>query len=473
MKVDFAKLDRAFNPECVVVVGDSKAGNFNWLRTQSTFKGKLYSVQVNPETIKDIEALGVKNYTSLLDIPEPVDLVNITVPRTVVPKVLEDCIRKEVAAVHLFTAGFAETNTEEGEKLDRLLLQKAEENNLHIIGPNCFGVFNPRLGVRQSEEQYADAVGSVGFIGQSGYFSLAFSMETHFQGVDINKSVSYGNGTVLDSADFLEYFALDPEIKVIGMYVEGVRDGKRFLRVLKEVAARKPVVVWKGGQTEESRRVIASHTASLSISQEIWDTAVRQCGAIQVTGMEELIDTLKALIYLPPVRGDRVAAAGGSGGQSVIITDIFTEIGLEVPELTQKSYDELATFFNLVGGGYSNPLDTTNPLNRKEMRRIMGILEQDANIDNLMLVVSTKPGRRFSQKEIENYIDLLDDVRRNTSKPVMALVYFSTPDATEITRDIILKFQERGIAAFPSIQRGGAALKNALDYHKLKNSINI
>jgi len=468
LEVDFSKLDRAFNPQCVAVVGASKATNFEWLRGQSNFPGKLYSVQVNPETIEDIKALGVENYTSLLDIPEPVDLVIVAVARTVAPKILEDCIRKEVAAAHFFSSGFAETDTEEGIKLERLLTERAKEANFHLIGPNCMGIFNPKVGIRQSAEQYTGVSGPVGFITQSGTHAIAFSLEGHLQGLDINKSVSFGNGIVLDSADYLEYFSRDEEIKVIGMYLEGVKGGRRFLTTLKEVSARKPVVIWKGGRTEEGGRAIASHTGALAVSQAIWDAAVRQCGAIKVATLEEIIDTLKALLYLSPVRGDRVAVAGGSGGQSVAMADVFAEVGLRLPRLTQESYDELVTFFNPVGGSYGNPIDTAGPVHR-DMKRIMGILERDTNIDNLVFVTSTKPGRQIASEQLQGNIDLIKHIKERTAKPVMSIVFLYTPDATRETRDVMLKLQEIGIPAFPSIQRGASALRNALDYYRLKN----
>jgi len=276
----------------VVVVGDSRQSNFEWLRGQSTFKGKLYSVHVNPETIQEIKALGVESYTRLADIPEPIDLVIVAAPRGAALGILEDCIGKDVAAAHFFTAGFAETDTEEGIKLERRLTERAEQANLHLVGPNCLGIFNPKAGLRQSSEQYADISGPVGLISQSGTYAIRFSLEAHLQGVDISKSVSFGNGAVLDSADYLEYFGRDPEIKVIGMYLEGVKDGRQFFKILREVAARKPVLVWKGGRTEEGGRAIASHTGALAVPLAIWESAVRQCGAINVAGMEELIDTL-------------------------------------------------------------------------------------------------------------------------------------------------------------------------------------
>ncbi len=463
MKVDFAKLDRAFNPRCVAVVG-AKPGDI-WLSSCRNFKGKLYSVQVDPETARAIEASGIKNYASLLDVPEPVDLVIVTVPRAVAPRILEDCIRKEVAAAHFFTAGFSETGTEEGIRLERLLAEMAEQANFHLIGPNCMGIYNPGLGL--GVRQFTDFAAPIGLISQSGTHASGFNIKAHFEGVDINKSVSFGNGIVLDSADYLGYFGRDPEIKVIGMYLEGVKDGRRFFKVLKEVSAKKPVVIWRGGRTMDGGRAIASHTGSLAVPQVIWDAVVKQCRAIKVGRMEELIDTMKALLYLPPVRGDRVGIAGGSGGQAVSNADVFAEAGLRVPLLTQESYDEFATFFDVVGGSYRNPVDVAGSV-RRDMNHIIEILERDINIDNLVLFITTIPGLRMTPEQVQDNITLADHVRKRTSKPVMAIVFFYTAEAEKETRNVILRLQEIGVPAFPSIERGACALKNAFDYYQHK-----
>ncbi|MDO8686973.1 MAG: CoA-binding protein [Dehalococcoidales bacterium] len=466
MKLDFAKLDRAFNPRCVVVVGDKREGGFRWLNGQSAFKGKLYSVQIDPAETIGIKALGVQNCASLLDIPEPIDLVIVAVPRAAALKVLEDCIRKEVACVHFFTAGFSETNTEEGRSLERRLIERAEQANVHLIGPNCMGIFNPRLGIRQFPEQYTGITGPVGFIAQSGSHANSFAREGNLQGVNINKSVSFGNGIVLAAADFLEYFGSDPEIKAIGMYLEGVRDGRRFFQVLRKVAAEKPVVIWKGGRTEAGGRATASHTGSLAVPQVIWDTIVRQCGAIQVATLDELVDTIKAILSLAPVRGDRVGITGGSGGLSVVIADAFAEAGLKVPLLTQQSYDELATFFTIIGGAYRNPIDTGNP-NSREMKRILGILESDANIDNLVLSLSARGG---GPGQSDTHVSSLVDIKQRTAKPVMAVISYSfLPQDVERARGIIQELQDGGVPTFLSVERGARALKNTLDYYRSRN----
>lgn len=464
MKVDFSRLDRAFNPKVLVVVGDRPNGL--WLRSRKEFTGKLYSVQISEETARQIEASGVKNYTSLLDVPEPIDLVIVSAPRSAALQILDDCIRKDVAAVHYFTAGFSETGTEEGAKLERALVETARRANMHLIGPNCMGIYNPKIGLGQVVWPYTGYSAPICLISQSGTNATTFGQHSSLQGIDVDRMVSFGNGLVLDAADFLEYFDRDPEIKVIGMYLEGVRDSRRFLKVLKDVASRKPVVIWKGGRSEEGDRAISSHTASLAVSVSVWDAAVKQCGAVGVTSIEELVDTMKALLYFPPVLGNRVGVAGGSGGPSVSIADIFAEAGLKLPKLCDDSYNELASFFSLIGGGYRNPIDTGNA-NRREMRRIMDILVKDANIDNVVLLTGTRWGMMTMP---ETDFDLMGDVRKSTSKPVMAIVSYVSPEEMKASRDATRKFQEKGVPAFISMERGARALRNALDYYRRKNN---
>jgi acyl-CoA synthetase (NDP forming) len=466
MKTDYTRLERAFNPRCVVVVGDKAESGYMWLHGQSEFKGKLYSVQVDPKEIEGIKALGVENFTSMLEVPEQVDLAIVAVPRPVAPRILDDCIKKDVAAAHFFTSGFAETDTEEGINLQRILTEMADKANFHLIGPNCMGIYNPGMGIRQSMMQRTGFVGTVGFISQSGTHAIAFSEEAYQQGLDINKSVSFGNGIVLDSTNYLEYFGRDDGIKAVGMYLEGVRDGRRFLETLKKVASRKPVVIWKGGRTEEGGRAIASHTGSLSVPMAVWDAAIKQCGAVGVMGLQELVDALKAIQYMSPVYGNRVGITGGSGGQSVAIADVFAESGLKVPTLAQESYDELDTFFTLIGGGYRNPIDTGN-VNRRQMKRIMEILERDENIDNLVLLTSVNP-RMAGQ--IDQLIAMLTEMRAHTPKPMSVVFATFGYENAEAAREVAQKLRDGGIPTFPSLERGARAMKNALDYHYLQRN---
>ena len=464
MKVDFSKLNRAFNPKVLVVVGDSKIGNYQWIRGQMGIRGKLYSVHVNPESREEINAMGIPSFPKITDVPEPIDLAIVAVSRNAAPMVLDDLIRKGAAAAHFFSAGFSETDTEEGKRLERLLVEKSEKADFHLIGPNCMGIFNPAAGIKQADTQYDGVSGPVGFISQSGSIAISFSFDARLQGIEINKSVSFGNGIILDAADFLAYFAQDPAIKAIAMYIEGIKNGERFFTSLNAAAKKKPVIIWKGGRTDEGHRAIASHTGSLASSQAIWEAAVKQCGALSVRNMDELIDTTKALLFLSDVKGNRMAIAGGPGGQSVISTDIFAETGLNVPVLTDASYAELETFFNTVGGSYRNPIDSAGPT-RQDMKRVMGIVAKDANIDNIFYMVSTRPGNSFFPQQIPNTIEMLLDIQRSSTKPLITAVFLNTPDGQREAREVMFKLQDSGIPAFPSVQRAATALKKALDYY--------
>ncbi len=467
MRADFSKFDKAFSPKVVAVIGDS--GMFQWIRSLENYKGKLYSVQVNQQTAHEIETrFKIKNYSSVLQIPEPVDFAIVAVNRRVAMRVLDDLIKKDVAAAHFFTSGFSETDTEEGRQYERELKAKAEAAKFHLIGPNCMGLFNPRVGIKQQIGQYHDNWGPVSFISQSGTHALNFGLEAHLQGIDLNKSVSFGNGTVLDSAEFLEYFGQDEETKIISMYLEGLREGRRFGEVLKQVSSRKPVVIWKGGRTAGGARAIASHTGSMAVPYTIWEDAMRQFGAVPVKNMEELIDTIKALLYLEPLKGNRMGLTGGSGGQSVAITDAFNEEGLDVPKLTKQSYDELSSFFNLIGGGYGNPIDTGNS-NRAQQNRIMEILEKDPNIDNIVLLMGLGMGATDTQDSMPGGVDSVLELRKRSKKPVLATVYspFSSGGVQEARR-IIKRLQEGGVPAFSTIERAAKAVRNTMAYYRFR-----
>lgn len=328
------------------------------------------------------------------------------------------------------------------------------------------GIFNPKLGLGgPGRTEYTGESSSVGLISQSGMLNGALSREAKNQGIDINISVSFGNGVVLDSTDYLEYFNSVPDIKVIGMYLEGVKDGPRFLKTLRRVSAQKPVVIWKGGRTEDGSRAIASHTGSLAMSQVVWDAAVKQHGGVKVSGIEELVDTMKALLYLSPVRGNKVGIAGGSGGQSVTSADIFSEAGLRVPLLTQESYDELASFFRMAGASYRNPIDPEN--NRPDIKRIMDILDRDQNIDNMVMIYTT---RRDSPEQIHRQVEVMVDLRTKTQKPLMAVVPFSSPEQMQNALDARKEFQDGNVPAFTSIERCARALKNVYDYYQRRES---
>jgi len=467
------KLERAFNPRTVAVIGDKRAMGYLWLNALKHFVGKVYSVQIREDEIPGIEAMGIPNYMSLLDIPDEVDYVVCAVRRAITPQIVADCIRKGVTAVSLFTSGFAETEEEEGVRLQQELGDMARKAGLLLIGPNCMGVYNPRLGLRQSEEQHWGEVGNVGFISQSGTHCINFSDLAYVHGIKCSKAVSYGNAEVLDADDYLDYLTHDPETEIIGMYVEGPRDGRRFFEVLRRAARLKPVVVWKGGQTEAGARAIYSHTAALATEEALWNAAMRQAGAITADSLEQTVDVVKGLLYIKPGTGRRVGLVAMTGGQSVVIADAFGRANLEVPLLTPASYEKLASFFNIIGGSYRNPLDAGGTLSMgfrlDHLERMLDILEEDANIDAVVLesAAAFLRGRRLMSATLLNSVlNLLSGYKERCQKPFLMILQPGHLEGEMVK--IRSKFLERGIATFGGFQQGANALSKVIGYHRFR-----
>jgi len=471
-----SRLDRAFNPRSVAVVGDKRAMGYLWLNCMKTFEGKVYSVQVDQNEIAGIEAIGVANYKSLTEIPDDIDYVVCAVPRPVAARIIAGCIEKKVGAVALFTSGFAETETEDGIAAQEQITQMARESGLLLIGPNCMGIYNRRLGVRHSTDQAAGDAGNVGFISQSGTHAINFSLVGGVRGVKCSKTVSFGNAVVLDAPDYIEYLANDPETEVIAMYVEGTKDGRRFFRTLRETARRKPVVVWKGGVTAAGSRAVYSHTASLATAPAIWEAAMRQAGVVQTDGLDETIDAVKALVHAKPTTGRRMGLIAMTGGQSVVITDAFEREGLEVPLLSAGSYEKLSAFFNIIGGSYRNPLDAGGTIGMGfvpgNLQKLFDILEEDENVDAVAMEVgATFIARRMRENPaiMEAFVDTLAKQRERSSKPFLAIAHAGHVE--DVMRDMRVKLLERGVATFVSFQAAARAQARSVGYWRAREGL--
>ncbi len=467
MAVPGHRLDRMFNPKTVVIIGDKGPG-YMWLRNNQPFKdqgGNLYSVQIDEKEIPGIEELGITNFTSLADVPEPVDYAVVAVPRHISPYVLKDLIEAQAAGAAFFTSGFAETGEELGVTLQEQLTAMAREAGFNVVGPNCMGLYLPKVGVRFSADVPVAQDGRVGFVSQSGTHSIMFSLVMGANVMHLSRCASFGNAIVLDISDYLEYLTEDPETDVIAMYVEGVKDGPRFVKALREASVRKPVVVWKGGQTDAGARATMSHTASLASAHAVWRGIMRQCGAISTDSLDETIDVVKLLLSAKPSAGRRMALMAMTGGQSVSITDAFGKQGFEVGRLSGQSYEELSSFFNIVGGSYQNPLDMAGTVQGKTevLERILGILDADESVDALAMEQSAMFGARQWKEHPERLDELLDTLAKHidgSAKPFLMVMHPAHEEA--FVAELRLKFAERRIPVFPSFERAAAAAARAL-----------
>jgi len=471
-----ANLRRAFEPRTVVVIGDKRAGHYMWLRALKGFKGKLYSVQIDPAEIAGIEALGIENKLSLAEIPEPIDYALSAVPRQVAPRILRDCIAAGVGALGFFTSGFSETGEDLGRRLEDDIRATALAAEIAIIGPNCMGLCNPRIGLLNFAGIAPNDGGDVGFISQSGTHAVNFCLQAAARGIKVSRAASIGNATVIEAADYLDLMSDDPATRAIAIYIEGVRDGRRFFESLKRAAGRHPVFVLKGGATEAGARATLSHTASLAAPAAVWDAMMQQSGAVAIASIDGLLDALELSVRGHPPKGRRMGLVAMTGGQSVVITDTFAAAGLRVPTLSPDSIEELKSFFNIIGGSYRNPLDAGGTIgfgaDLGQLERILNILENDAAIDSIALEIATGLRGdvwRTHENELIGLLDHLAAFNSRTLKPFATILHGAhLEELVARARDLA---RARGLVVFDSFERGARAFAAVVEYHDRREAI--
>ncbi|MPZ99993.1 MAG: hypothetical protein GEU80_11810 [Dehalococcoidia bacterium] len=474
MRVDRARLDRALNPRTVVVVGD-KAPSYQWLTNLKEFTGQVYSVQLDEKEIAGIEERGYQNFTSLLDVPGEVDLVICAVPRQVTPFVVGDAIKKGVGGISMFTSGFAETGEPEAAALQDQLVEMCREAGMPLVGPNCMGVYNRRLGVKFSAAQEQGAGGDVSIISQSGTHGIGMTLGAQRVGVKVTRTISIGNAAVLNECDYLEYLLEDPDTPAIFMYLEGVREGRRFFELLRQATRRKPVVIWRGGRSKAGARAVRSHTGSLASDIAVWDALIQQTGAIPAQSIDDAIDTMAALVHTTTPTGRDIALVAMTGGQSVAITDQFERAGFDVPELSPASYERLAEFFMTVGGSYRNPFDAASTIGREtdNLKKILDILAEDSAIDAGVAIEIGARGFDDDPARLDGQLDLLQQYRERTGFPVVTMI--PTGGAMGGDEEQVVRARahvaSRGFPVYPNFERGAAALGRVVDFHEWSASL--
>ncbi|MDD5190660.1 MAG: CoA-binding protein [Dehalococcoidales bacterium] len=350
------ELAQILNPRSVAVIGASaNTSSFGYSYVHHLveygFKGKIYPVNPNYT-----EIMGLKTYQNVSAIPGEVDYAISCVNAGQVMPMLAELAAKNTHLVHLYTARFSETGRKDAAELEQAVLKFAQSRNIRLIGPNCMGLYYPRLGISFGYNLPKDA-GTVGMASQSGGGASGFAHIGGLRGLRFSKVFSYGNALDLNECDYLDYFINDPETKIICLYVEGVKDGRRFFETLKRATKIKPVVVIKGGRGQSGARMTSSHTASLAGKYQVFEALVKQCGAISAGDFEEMADIVVALHYLPPIKGNRVGVIGGGGGPSVMAAEACETAGLDVIPIPQSLREEMKSRGVTIWDWVSNPVD--------------------------------------------------------------------------------------------------------------------
>jgi len=474
-----ARLEKAFHPKTIAIVGvssEAKRGAswapggtaFITSHEQLGFKGRIYPV--NP---KASDILGYKAYPTISSIPEPIDLVITAVPARTLPAVLEDCIKADAKNIHAFTSGFEETGEQEGIELGRKVREIAERGRLRLIGPNCMGLYVPSAGIG-TFDQLPRKSGSVCFLSQSGGHCNWYAHYGPNFGVNFSKVISFGNAYVLDSTDFLEYLATDPETKMICMYLEGIKDGEKLLRQVREINRVKPMIIWKAGLTDHGSRAVASHTASLAGQEAVWHGFFAQTGAVPVSSLEEMAEMAMSFLYVKPPKGRRVAVMGLGGGTSVAAADVCSREGLDVPPLSQSTQNELKKFISLAGASIRNPLDTGLVFrNASTMMREMELVITDPVVDMLIVMPHLDMARHVGLDQVDKMVEYLCDFAKNNpaGKPI-ALVFHSfanDPWERELRDKLRVELPNKGIPVYGTLAGASRALARLAGYYRFQD----
>ncbi|MFX1366341.1 MAG: CoA-binding protein [Promethearchaeota archaeon] len=371
------------NIKSIAVIGPSKKRDYFFLRNHyENFKGPVYAVHHSVEKIPNFDNNNL--FPALKDIPGEIDFAFIAVPPSQILDVIEQCVKKEVKLVTVFTSEFSDSGKEEGIKLEKELLKRAQ-NKVRIFGPNGLGLFYPKLGIAW-RNQFPTTPGNIGFIAQSGGICNIAIYGAEALGINFSKVFSFGNGADLDFVDLLYFLSNDSETDLILCYIEGIKEGRidDLKVILKQ--NKKPIIALKGGQTETGSIAAKTHTASISGDNRLWETLFKQYNIIKVDSLEQLLNTARLIDFYGLFQLKNLAIFSVSGGYGVILVDLLEKAGLKVSPFSPEIQDKLNSKFFLPGTSSKNPLDMAAQFfYGNTAYDIIDLALSDSNIDGLIL----------------------------------------------------------------------------------------
>ena len=379
-------LDAIFAPRNVAVIGATeKAGSVGrtilWNLISSPFGGTVFPVNPNHPSV-----LGIKTYPGISAVPDPIDLAVIVTPAPSVPDLVGACVEAGVRGAIIISAGFRETGAA-GMELEQRVLEQARRGRMRIVGPNCLGVMNPRNGLNATFAGAMARPGNVGFISQSGALCTAV-LDWSFQ-VNVGFSAFVSIGSMLDVGwgDLIDHLADDPQTKSIIIYMESIGDARSFLSAAREVALTKPIIVIKAGRTAAAAQAAASHTGSLTGSDEVLDAAFRRCGVLRVDRIAELFSMAEVLALQPRPGGSRLTILTNAGGPGVLATDALIGGGGELSALAPETIVALNRILP-AHWSHGNPIDVLGDAGPDRYARALEVAAKDPNTDGLLVVLT-------------------------------------------------------------------------------------
>lgn len=433
-----------------------------------------YTGEIYPLHPAGGEFMGMKIYPGVNDVPGPVDLVISAVGAKFTPQLIRECVEKKVRAVHLFTSGFSEIEDEIGSQLEAEILSIARKGGVRLIGPNCMGLYCPAGGLTfaamfEDGRGFPTKQGPAGMIVQSGGNCIYLIRDASKRGVFFSKAVSYGNAADIDETELLEYMTEDPDTQLIGMYIEGVKDGQRFMKAMKRAALIKPLIVYKAGLTETGARACATHTSAVAGSPAIWQGALKQAGAVQVFSMQELADMAVTFTHMPQPAGKNTVIVGTGGGVAVKAADDITTAGLHLQVLSPEVRMKLNNIYGTEAGSiYRNPVDIP-PFGGPEnlIRSVSAIA--DAPETHILIMHFPFDIWALVRREVplQFFMEGMARLAGSIKKPLAVVLHNSIePAARRLEDETKEKLVALGYPVYPSVSRAAVAVSNYIGYHE-------
>ncbi|MFZ5981026.1 MAG: acetate--CoA ligase family protein [Candidatus Zixiibacteriota bacterium] len=378
------ELDYIFRPSSVAVIGASTRKSTIGRETlhnilTAEFNGKVFPVNPKAPVIHSIKA-----YSTILDVPDAVDLAIVIIPKNFVPEVARQCGQKGVKGLVVISSGFSEVGAE-GKKLEEELLSIVHHYGMRMIGPNCFGIVNtdPEVCLNATFGKTFPKPGKIGFITQSGGMGEAIMSHAKEIGIGFSVVASIGNKADISSNDILEYFKDDDNTDVILMYLENFGNPRNFTMIAREVSRIKPIVAVKSGRTKLGAKAASSHTGALAGLDVGVEALFDQAGVMRVDTVEELFDLAAALSMQPIPKGNRVVVVSNAGGPGILATDALINNGLEMPSFDQPTVAKLKKFIS-AEASFSNPMDMVAGAGGKEFKLTLDIVKEDKRYDTIV-----------------------------------------------------------------------------------------
>ena len=379
-------LDAIFAPKNVAVIGaterqGSVGRTILWNLISSPFGGAVFPVNPTRSSV-----LGIRAYPNVASLPEPVDLAVIVTPAHTVPSIVQECADAGIKGVIVISAGFKERGPD-GAELERQILQIARANDMRLIGPNCLGVMSPLTGLNATFASAMARPGNVGFISQSGALCTAVLDWSFSENVGFSAFISIGSMLDVGWGDLIDYLGNDPKTHSIVIYMESVGDARSFLSAAREVAQRKPIIVIKAGRTAAAAQAAASHTGSLTGSDEVLEAAFRRAGVLRVDRISEVFYMAEVLAKQPRPNGNHLTIVTNAGGPGVLATDALITGGGELTQLTDATMDALNGILP-AHWSHNNPVDILGDAGPELYAKSLEIVAKDPNSDGLLVILT-------------------------------------------------------------------------------------